>query len=56
MKTVIQDIAVGWALLPLTADKHRWLANGFLWFAVVLTVVTGLQYLLDGRKAAASAL
>ena len=56
VKTVIQDIAVGWALLPLTADKHRWLANGFLWFAVVLTVVTGLQYLLDGRKAAASAL
>jgi len=56
VKTVTQDVAVGWALLPLTAEKHRWLANGFLWAAVVLTVVTGFQYLLDGRKAATSAL
>ena len=49
LKTVVQDVAVGFALLPSTAD-HRWVANGFLWLAVALTVVTGAQYLLDGRQ------
>ena len=42
---------MGFALLPSTAD-HRWVANGFLWLAVALTVVTGAQYLLDGRRVA----
>ena len=51
LKTVVQDVAVGFALLPSTAD-HRWVANGFLWLAVALTVVTGAQYLLDGRRVA----
>lgn len=55
VKTVVQDVAVGWALLPLTADDQSWIANAFLWAAVLLTLVTGVQYLLDGRKAAASA-
>jgi CDP-diacylglycerol--glycerol-3-phosphate 3-phosphatidyltransferase len=49
-KTVVQDLAVGFALLPLTAEEHPSVANAFLWFAVVLTVVTGAQYLLDGRR------
>jgi CDP-diacylglycerol--glycerol-3-phosphate 3-phosphatidyltransferase len=49
VKTVVQDVAVGFALLPLTAD-HRDIANTVLWVAVVLTVVTGVQYLLDGSK------
>ena len=51
-KTVVQDLAVGFALLPLTADDHPSVANAFLWFAVVLTLVTGAQYLLDGRRVA----
>ena len=51
VKTVVQDIAVGFALLPLTTDEHT-PANLFLWAAVVLALVTGAQYLLDGRKAA----
>jgi CDP-diacylglycerol--glycerol-3-phosphate 3-phosphatidyltransferase len=51
VKTVVQDIAVGFALLPLTTDRH-WIANAWLWAAVVLALVTGAQYLLDGRKAA----
>jgi CDP-diacylglycerol--glycerol-3-phosphate 3-phosphatidyltransferase len=51
VKTVVQDIAVGFALLPLTASRH-WVANVWLWAAVVLALVTGAQYLLDGRKAA----
>jgi CDP-diacylglycerol--glycerol-3-phosphate 3-phosphatidyltransferase len=49
VKTVVQDVAVGFALLPLTAD-HLVVANTFLWAAVALTLVTGLQYLLDGSK------
>ena len=50
-KTVVQDFAVAFALLPLTAD-HEWIADGFLWTAVLLTVVTGVQYLHDGQRAA----
>lgn len=52
VKTVVQSIAVGFALLPLTTEDHRWAANAWLWAGVVLAVVTGAQYLLDGRKAA----
>ena len=51
VKTVVQDIAVGFALLPWTTDRH-WVANVWLWGAVGLALVTGAQYLLDGRKAA----
>jgi CDP-diacylglycerol---glycerol-3-phosphate 3-phosphatidyltransferase len=49
VKTTVQEVAVGFAILPLTAH-HRVVANSFLWLAVVLTLVTGAQYLLDGRK------
>jgi CDP-diacylglycerol---glycerol-3-phosphate 3-phosphatidyltransferase len=49
VKTVVQDVAVGLALLPSTADD-RGIANAALWLAVTLTVVTGAQYLLDGSK------
>ena len=49
VKTTAQEVAVGFALLPFTRHE-RWVANSILWLAVVLTVVTGVQYLLDGRK------
>jgi CDP-diacylglycerol--glycerol-3-phosphate 3-phosphatidyltransferase len=51
VKTVVQDLAVGFALLPLTAHHHA-VATTVLWIAVVLTVVSGLQYLLDAGKVA----
>ena len=44
-KTFSQQIAVGLALLPPTVD-HLWMATTMLWVAVVLTVFTGVQYLL----------
>lgn len=50
-KTVVQELAVAFALLPWTVD-HPTLADATLWVAVVLTLVTGAQYLLDGRQAA----
>jgi CDP-diacylglycerol--glycerol-3-phosphate 3-phosphatidyltransferase len=49
VKTVVQEVAVGFALLPLTAD-HRWIANTTIWLAVVLTVTTGIHYLHAGSR------
>jgi hypothetical protein len=46
----VQDLAVGFALLPFTVEDHPAVANTCLWAAVVLTIVTGAQYLLDGRR------
>ena len=47
-------MAVGFALLPLTATDATWVATSLLWVAVVLTVVTGCQYLLDRPPHAAA--
>ena len=49
VKTVVQQVAVACALLPLTAGT-RLVANIGLWAGLVLAVVTGAQYLLDTRK------
>jgi len=51
VKTLVQDLAVGAALLPLTGHRHQPdLAATVLWIAVGLTLVSGTQYLLDGRR------
>jgi CDP-diacylglycerol--glycerol-3-phosphate 3-phosphatidyltransferase len=55
VKTVVQEVAVGFGLLPLTATDHRWIANGVLSVAVLLTVVTGVQYVVAGSRAATTA-
>jgi CDP-diacylglycerol--glycerol-3-phosphate 3-phosphatidyltransferase len=52
VKTVVQEVAVGFALLPLTAENHPEVANAVLWIAVVLTVVTGIQYVTEGSRSA----
>ena len=49
LKTVVQDLAVGAALLPWTADSV-WIARTLLWVAVVLTLFTGWQYWSDCRR------
>lgn len=51
VKTVVQEIAVAAALLPLTTGRPG-VAEAILWVAVALTLVSGAQYLLDGRDAA----
>lgn len=55
VKTVVQEIAVGFALLPLTKG-HPHVADVWLWAGVVLALVTGAQYLMDGKRVATSAL
>jgi len=54
LKTLLQDLAVGGALLPWTAHHHS-LVQATLWAAVFLTLLTGYQYLRDGRRVAAPA-
>jgi CDP-diacylglycerol--glycerol-3-phosphate 3-phosphatidyltransferase len=51
-KTVVQQLAVGFALLPPTADHARWIGITLLWVAVVLTTVTGVQYVQAGSRLA----
>jgi CDP-diacylglycerol---glycerol-3-phosphate 3-phosphatidyltransferase len=49
-KTVLQQLAVAFALMPLTALDATWLWQGLLWAAVVLAVVSGAQYLMRSRE------
>jgi CDP-diacylglycerol--glycerol-3-phosphate 3-phosphatidyltransferase len=49
-KTLTQDFAIGFCVLPLTAHL-TWLQRGTLWLAVALTLYTGWQYYADGKAA-----
>ena len=49
VKTVVTEVAIGFALLPLTTDD-TWLYTSLIWVAVVLTLVTGAQYFLEGGR------
>src|SRR4051812_17500352 len=51
LKTVVQEFAIAVALFPPTGGHPGW-ATALLWVAVILTYVSGAQYLLDGRSAA----
>jgi len=50
VKTVIQDLAIATCLVPPLAT-HPSLRLVAIWVAAAITVVTGLQYLVDGRRA-----
>jgi len=50
VKTWVQAIAVGLAIAPVAGAGYRAFRVGVLWVAVALTVVTGAQYLWDGRR------
>lgn len=52
-KTVAQQFAVAFALLPPTALDATWLWNTLLWLAVVLAAISGGQYLWRARRASA---
>ncbi len=48
LKTVVQEVAVGCALFPPIAEGAPVVAEAALWAAVVLTLVSGAQYIVDG--------
>ena len=48
-KTLVQQIAVGFAIAPTTAVDASWIAQIFLWLAVVLALVSGYDYLRKAR-------
>jgi len=50
-KTLLQDIAIGMCLAPPLAG-HTSILNTGIWVATALTVITGAQYFVDGRRAA----
>ncbi len=49
-KVFVQGLAIAFALFP-PFDDSPWMADSFLWLAVVFTVVSGAQYVIDGRRA-----
>jgi CDP-diacylglycerol---glycerol-3-phosphate 3-phosphatidyltransferase len=51
VKTVVQEFAIAVALVPPIDEHARWFPLLLLWVAVALTLVTGAQYVLDGRRA-----
>jgi CDP-diacylglycerol--glycerol-3-phosphate 3-phosphatidyltransferase len=53
VKTWTQCIAIGLVILPPTAD-HPLAYGAVVWLAVLLTLGTGLQYAIEGRRLAAS--
>lgn len=54
VKTWVQAVAVGLAIAPVTGDAYRAFLIVVLWVAVALTLVTGGQYLWDGRRVIAT--
>jgi len=51
VKTLVQDLAIATCLVPPLAPHHN-LQLAAIWVAAAFTIGTGLQYLLDGRRAA----
>ena len=49
-KTFLQDWAIGFAVLPFTGH-HEWLGIVTVWVAVALTLYTGWDYYVKGRRA-----
>ncbi|MEI8051845.1 MAG: CDP-alcohol phosphatidyltransferase family protein [Actinomycetes bacterium] len=54
IKTIVQDFAIAFVVLPPTANLG-WLHVATIWAAAALTVWTGAEYYLDGRRAMAEA-
>jgi hypothetical protein len=51
VKTLVQGVAILLCLAPSVAP-HRRVLEVALWVAVAFTLVTGAQYVADGRRAA----
>jgi CDP-diacylglycerol--glycerol-3-phosphate 3-phosphatidyltransferase len=55
VKTLSQQLAVGFALMPYVVTDVSWLWQVFLWIAVSLTIVSGAQYGARALKARSEA-
>lgn len=49
-KTFVQQLAVGFAIMPPTALGAKWLWNGLLWLSVALALISGGQYVYRAMK------
>ncbi len=49
-KTIVQDFAIGCAFFPPFHARAIVIPQSLLWIATALTLYTGLQYLVDGRR------
>jgi CDP-diacylglycerol--glycerol-3-phosphate 3-phosphatidyltransferase len=49
-KTLLQQLAVGFALCPLTALDATWLWTTLLWAAVVMALYSGVLYFVHARN------
>jgi CDP-diacylglycerol--glycerol-3-phosphate 3-phosphatidyltransferase len=50
IKTLSQQLAVGFALMPLTAVDYTWTWLSLLWLAVGLTLLSGAQYAVQAVR------
>jgi CDP-diacylglycerol--glycerol-3-phosphate 3-phosphatidyltransferase len=50
VKTVSQQLAVGFALAPFAISDAQWTYITFLWIAVVLTLLSAAQYAWQAVK------
>ena len=50
LKTLTQQLAVGFAIVPVTALDAKWLWNGLLWISVALALISGGQYMWRARR------
>ena len=49
IKTLIQDFSIAFVVLPPTANLH-WFHVFMIWLAAAITVYTGVEYYLDGKR------
>ncbi|HEY5155032.1 MAG TPA: CDP-alcohol phosphatidyltransferase family protein [Acidimicrobiales bacterium] len=52
LKTLLQGLAVGAAVMPPLATAHVMVGNALLWASVVVALTSGAHYLWAGRSAA----
>ena len=50
LKTLTQQLSVGFAIAPLTSLDAKWLWNGLLWISVALALISGAQYMWRARQ------
>jgi CDP-diacylglycerol--glycerol-3-phosphate 3-phosphatidyltransferase len=53
-KTLTQQLAVGFAIAPLTAQDATWLWLWLLWISVLLAVISGGQYMWRAHRSNAA--